>query len=439
MAMELFSAMNGALCACGRAHTFDAQVLCGAGVLRRLPQLVRALHATKVFVLSDENTFEAAGRQTVRLLEEAGIGLQSYILPERAPHPDEARVGAAVMHMQHDCDMVISVGGGVLNDIGKMLAATARVPYGIVATAPSMDGFASATSSMTRDGLKVSLPTKCADVILGDTDILCRAPKELLLAGLGDMLAKYVSICEWRIAHLITGEYYCEAVAQLVRLALRQCVAQADGLLRREPQAVAAVFEGLVIGGAAMNYAGCSRPASGNEHYISHVLDMRSVEFGEPCALHGIQCAIGTLEILRLYEKLPAFMPDREKALAHAAAFDYAAHAQQLRAFLGCGAESMIALERKEKKYDLRSHTRRFARIEANWERIIQIVREELPPAHEIEALLARLGAPKCLSDIGVEETVFPTAFRVSGDIRDKYVLSRLAWDLGITRELLSE
>lgn len=432
MSMELFSAMNGAPCACGRAHTFRSQVIGGAGAVRRVPELVRALHGARPYILCDENTYAAVGARVCELLQDAGLDVQCYTLPEREPHPDEARVGAAVMHMQRDRDLIIAVGGGVINDIGKMLAATARVPYLIVATAPSMDGFASATSSMTRDGLKVSLPTVCADVIVGDTDILCRAPQELLLAGLGDMLAKYVSLCEWHIAHLITGEYYCEAVARLVREALTQCVAQAQGLLRREPQAVEAVFEGLVIAGAAMNYAGCSRPASGNEHYISHIIDMRSVEFGTAASLHGIQCAIGTLEILRLYEHILPARPDRERALAHAAAFDYDDWAQQLRSFLGRGAQSMIALERSEKKYDLRAHAQRLTRIEQSWEQILQIVHEELPSAQSIEDLLLRLGAPTRLRDIGVDENILPMAFRASKDIRDKYVLSRLAWDLGI-------
>ncbi|MBR5257970.1 MAG: iron-containing alcohol dehydrogenase, partial [Clostridia bacterium] len=44
---------------------------------------------------------------------------------------------------------------------------------------------------------------------------------------------------------------------------------------KRDEQAVAAVFEGLVIGVIAMTFAGVSRPASGVEHYISHVWDMR--------------------------------------------------------------------------------------------------------------------------------------------------------------------
>lgn len=436
MSMERLFAMNGAPCSCGRPHSFFAEVYCGAGVIKKLPDILREREIKKAFILTDENTYEAAGALVCKLLDIAKIGYQSYTLPEKEPHPDEQRVGAAVMHMEPDCDAVIGVGSGVINDIGKMLAALSRLPYIIVGTAPSMDGYASATSSMTRDGLKVSVNTKAADVIIGDTDILKKAPLRLLRSGLGDMIAKYVSICEWRIASIVTGEYYCEEVAQLVRDALRQCVERAEVLLKREADAVEAVFAGLVIGGVAMNYAGCSRPASGNEHYISHIVDMRAVEFGTAVDLHGIQCAIGTLETLRLYEKLQKIMPDREKAIRCAESFSYDAWAAQLRNFLGRGAESMIALEQKEKKYDVSAHKARLEIILSHWEEIMEIIRKELPTAAEVEKLLDVIGAPKTLEDIGVDAP-FSMIFRATKDIRDKYVLSRFLWDLGILEEIL--
>ena len=437
MSMERLYAMNGAPCACGRPHGFSARVISGAGVVKQIPQVVRELGAKKVFVLSDLNTYAAAGEQVCKLLSDAGIPFQSFTLQSREPHPDEYWVGSAVMHMEQNCDAVIAVGSGVVNDIGKMLAALSRLPYVIVGTAPSMDGYASATSSMTRSGLKVSINTKAADVIIGDADILCQAPMRLLRAGLGDMIAKYVSICEWRMANIITGEYYCEEVAQLIRSALQQCVDGADGLLRREKDAVQAVFEGLVIGGVAMNYAGCSRPASGNEHYISHIMDMRAVEFGTAEDLHGIQCAIGTLETLRLYEKLLTIKPDKEKALAHAAAFCYDDWAAQLRAFLGKGAESMIALEAGEGKYDPKAHADRLEIILSNWDALLDIIRRELPTASQVEQLLQKIGAPTTLPQIGVEAGLESMIFRATKDIRDKYVLSRLLWDLGILDEML--
>jgi len=289
---------------------------------------------------------------------------------------------------------------------------------------------------MNRDGLKISLPSRSADVIIGDTDILCQAPLHMMKSGLGDMIAKFVSICEWRIANLICGEYYCEEIAQLIRSALKRCTDNAEGLLRRDPAAVQAVFEGLVIGGVAMNYAGLSRPASGVEHYISHVLDMRGAEFGTKVDLHGIQCAVGTLISARLYEKIKAITPNREKALAYAAAFDYEAWSETLRSLLGKGAESMIALEAKEGKYDVTSHGKRLEVILSNWENILKIIEEELPAADEVEALLDTIQAPKTLTQIGTDEAMLPIIFRATKDIRDKYVLSRLAWDLGVIEEL---
>lgn len=130
-----------------------------------------------------------------------------------------------------------------------------------------MDGYASATSSMSIGGLKVSLPSKQANVIMTDTEVLAKAPLNLLQAGIGDMLAKYLAICEWKIAHLVVGEYYCSRIAGMIMSSLEKCVSNLDGLIRRDEQAVANVFEGLVLCGVGMSLAGCSRPASGVEHY----------------------------------------------------------------------------------------------------------------------------------------------------------------------------
>lgn len=436
--MKQLAALNGKTCSCGKVHSFTGKILCGSGVLRQLPDCVAEFDAKRVFLLSDKNTYACAGKEVCKLLRKAGFQVVDFCLDADAPEPDEYSSGAALMHYDSACDLVVAVGSGVINDIGKLISATAKAPYIIVATAPSMDGYASATSSMTRSGLKISLNTKSADVIIGDTDILKDAPLHMLKSGLGDMLAKYVSICEWRIAHLITGEYYCEEIAGLIRGAVKQCVDNATALLKREPGAVQAVFEGLIIGGVAMHYAGLSRPASGVEHYISHILDMRSVAFSTPVDLHGIQCAVGTLESVRLYEKLIKLTPNREKATAYAAAFDYTAWAKQLEAFLGKGAKAMIALEEKEKKYDITAHGKRLNTITENWQKILEIIKEELPTAATLEQLLRQMDMPCALEDLGVSSEHRPTIFKATKDIRDKYVLSRLAWDLGVLKELLT-
>jgi glycerol-1-phosphate dehydrogenase [NAD(P)+] len=426
-------------CKCGKKHIFSSRVIVGDGVLGQLPELLKGYHAKKVYLIADQNTYQAAGKTVWEILDQNDIQIASCIFQEDALEPDEHSVGRAIMYYETNCDVVIGVGSGVINDIGKIVANVSGKPYIIVATAPSMDGYASATSSMARDGLKISLNSKCADVIMAELDVLCQAPAKMMASGLGDMLAKYVSICEWRIANLITGEYYCEDIAQLVRDALKRCSDHAEGLLKRDKEAVKAVFEGLVIGGVAMAYAGVSRPASGVEHYFSHVWDMRGVEFGTPVDFHGIQCAMATYHAIRLYEAVKKQKPDYEKASAYVSAFDQSAWEQTLREFLGKSAEAMIALEKKEGKYRKETHAARFRIIAENWDRILQIMDEELPSAEEIAKLLAMVGIPTDLSAIGVDTQCARTTFQATKDIRDKYVLSRLAWDLGILDELAEQ
>jgi glycerol-1-phosphate dehydrogenase [NAD(P)+] len=312
--------------------------------------------------------------------------------------------------------------------------------FAILATAPSMDGFASSTSSMEMNGLKISLPSKAPDTIIGDLDILAAAPEKMLSSGIGDMLAKYVSICEWRIAHIVKDEYYCEEVASMMRSALKNCVAVADGLLARDIKAVKAVFEGLVLSGVATEYAGLSRPASGAEHYISHIFDMRSVSFGTKADMHGIQCVIATLAVVKLYEKLRNFTPDRARAETFVKSFNYSEHAEKLSEFVGSGAKYMIELEKKEQKYSLFCHKKRFDKIMGNWNEILKIIEEELPSSKQLENILQAFHLPLCFADVGIDNDLVPLAFEFTKDIRDKYVLSHLVWDLGLSsKELFDE
>ena len=426
--------LGSEVCTCGKRHTATIDdVIVGNGVLRQVPDIIAKYGAKKPFILADVNTFAAAGKTLCDLLDAQGIAYSRYVFQETALEPDEKAVGSLMLHYDHGCDLVIGVGSGVINDIGKILSCVTGHRYIIVATAPSMDGYASATSSMARDGLKVSINTRCADVIVGDIDILKNAPIHMLKSGLGDMLAKYISIAEWRIAHIITGEYYCEAVAQLIRTALKKCVDNADGLLKREDAAIRAVFEGLVIGGIAMTYAGVSRPASGVEHYFSHVWDMRGLEFGTPVDLHGIQCAQATVLSAKLYEAAKSITPNKETAEAFVKDFSYDAWRKTLREFLGRSAETMIALEEKEGKYRKETHAARFAIIQEHWEQILQIIEDEIPSYAFLFQLLTRLGIS---TELDMSKDILRTSFLATRDIRDKYVLSRLAWDLGISHQL---
>ena len=97
----------------------------------------------------------------------------------------------------------------------------------------------------------------------------------------------------------------------------------------------------------------------------------------------------------------------------------------------------MIELEKKERKYDVVAHGARLEKIINSWDEIKKIVAEELPTYAELLALLNKLGLPTELSQIGIDGKILPMTFKATKDIRDKYVLSRLCFDLGIIDEII--
>ncbi|MCL1795836.1 MAG: iron-containing alcohol dehydrogenase, partial [Clostridia bacterium] len=347
--------------------------------------------------------------------------------------PDEHACGALAMAFDPACDAIVAVGSGVIGDACKVLSHTAGRPQMTGATPPAMDGFASSNASMIQTGVKVPLYPGCPAAILCDIDIIKNAPMHMLHAGLGDMLAKYVSIFEWRVANLVVGEYYCDNVAALVRRSLRRCVSKADGLVRRDPDAVSAVVEGLVLSGVAMTFAQISRPASGLEHYFSHLWEMFALLRGEPSELHGIQVGVGTLLTLDILEKLGTTVPDRARAEQAMNAFSEAAWEARMRGIFGPVAETVIEAEKTVyHKNDPMAHAVRLGKIIDNWPRILSILREEIPVVSEINTLMRRIGMPMTPADIGVLDPDVRRALLGSREIRDKYLTSSLLWDLGL-------
>jgi len=420
-------------CDCGKVHKVDVrEVVIEHGALLRIPGILQNYDSHRPFIIADKNTYSVAGKQICSLLDKKGIEYSSFVFPQEDLEPDEFSVGQVVMNFDSNCDFVIGVGTGTINDISKMVAKVAGLKYMIVGTAPSMDGFASSTSSMILNKVKVSLPSACPVAIVADIDILCNAPKKLLQAGFGDLLAKYISICEWRISHIITGEYYCEEVANLVRRSLKKSIESVDGLLKREPNAIVNIMEGLILAGIAMSYAGLSRPASGIEHYFSHIWDMRALNGTNKSELHGIQVAIGTVLSLQVYDMIKQIVPDKKKALSYVDKFDIKRWEEFLLNFLGDNGNVLIELEKKEGKYDKQKHRARLDIIMDRWQEILEIISQELPETSEIVELLKLIEAPVKPEDIGLLPWEVRDTFIATKDIRDKYIASRLLWDLGM-------
>ena len=298
-------------CSCGRTHQVDIQAIrVGSGCLKELPDILRQLGASRVFLLADNYTFEAAGRQVEELLQQAQIPYHSRLFQTTTPLvPNEYALGSALAAMETEDDMLLAVGSGTLNDLTKYISARTGVPYVIAATAPSMDGYASTVAPMILDGVKTTLPAVYPAAIIADVDILKDAPMPMLTAGFGDIIGKYTALCDWRLSRQLFDEYYCEEAAILMEQALEKCANNAKALSQRDPAAVEAVTEALILSGVAMGLVGNSRPASGAEHHMAHYWEMDALRRGEEHPLHGNAVGASAVISASLYELAAAELP----------------------------------------------------------------------------------------------------------------------------------
>ena len=431
--LEELIARGGHDCDCGRHHAVEMDYLSiRPGASAEIPAALRAMDRKKPFIVCDKNTKAAAWDRIEPVLHQAGIDYVLFCLPMEHVEPDEQAMGAIMLNYDPSCDCVMGIGSGVVNDCCKVLAHALGSKMMIVGTAPSMDGYASNCSAMIRQGVKCTLINAAPDAIICDVDIIKDAPMRMLRAGLGDMLAKYVALCEWRMSSLINGEYYCENVAQLVRATLKKIVDSAPGLAKRDPSAVQATLEGLVLSGIAMSYVGFSRPASGIEHYFSHLWEMMALERGKSFELHGIQVGVGTLKALRLYDVIKTMKPNREKADAFMRDSSEEKWESEVRRILGSAGEAVIALEKNSfHNNDPQAQAKRVEKIADHWDEILRFAREELPETRKIEALMRELGMAMEPEEIGFDRQDTVDAFHATRDIRNKYLTSSMLWDMG--------
>lgn len=181
---------------------------------------------------------------------------------------------------------IVGVGGGKALDVAKYVGFLGRLPYYAVPTSLSNDGFCSPQSSLTVRGKRRSLPAVLPFGVVIDTAVCRDAPRLLTLSGVGDLMAKFTAVRDWKLSFHATGDPVDDFAALL-----------SDGSIHSYLSHPALDLEGirllataLLLNGIAMENCGSSRPASGSEHLISHALDALS----ERPRLHGLQVGVAT-------------------------------------------------------------------------------------------------------------------------------------------------
>jgi glycerol-1-phosphate dehydrogenase [NAD(P)+] len=201
-------------------------------------------------------------------------------------------------------DFILAVGSGTINDSCRLASYRLNLPYGVVGTAPSMDGYASAGTPFLFNGSKATIQCTTPKYIIGDLDILKDAPFEMMLAGIGDMFGKYIGILDWELARDYSGEYFCDKIAKDVIDATDKCLKNGYELAKRDKECIKNVMEGFLVTGLGMAYTGNSRPASGSEHIIAHAWELYDIEHGNHPHLHGLEVCEATRLVAIMYKML---------------------------------------------------------------------------------------------------------------------------------------
>lgn len=290
-------------CSCGKKHQIDVkEVIIEAGALKRLLPMFQGGILKEYghpVIICDENTWEAAKNG---LAEIAGMCDVICLSPEGL-HANNEGVAKAEEKLPKVTDLILAVGSGTIHDLSRYVAFHHGIPFVSIPTAASVDGFVSTVAAMTWDGMKKTMEAAAPLIVLADTDLFSRAPYRLTASGVSDLLGKYTAIVDWKISHLVTGEYLCRRVCDLEMEAVDRIYHCIDDLKEGKKEAYEELMYALLLSGLAMQMIGNSRPASGAEHHMSHLWEMEVLN-DYIDAYHGEKVSVGLLLATERYERI---------------------------------------------------------------------------------------------------------------------------------------
>ncbi len=398
-------------CTCGIEHRCDIRdIRVGSGLVTQVGRILEEnAFPKKLLLVADKNTLNASAGILESL---SGFSVTLHIYDSlRVATMDDVRL---VERYFDRVDGVLAVGTGSVHDPARLACARQNKPLCLFATAPSMDGFASYSAPIVDGNFKTTHPAKCPEVIIADTRILANAPTELKSAGFGDMVSKYIALIDWQVSHLLTGEHYCERVADLTRFATDRLMSMADKVTLADEEAAGAVFESLLMTGIAMSFTMTSRPGSGTEHILAHYWECMELLEGKLPNYHGEDVGVATLMMLRYYgelAKLPAVTARKEENDWTAI---YEAYGQLAEDVHRLNTPDTITdpIDPKE--------------VERLWPDIVEIIRS-VPDYDTCLSAMKQAGCKTTIEEIGKSREFVEKSFRYHPYMRRRLSLRRVA------------
>ena len=402
-------------------------IVIGHEALKKVPDLLREHYkSSSVFLIADENTMTAAGDRLKADLTNRGFVLATHIFPGKPLLKGKVENAEGVItRLQTHGGVPMAVGSGVINDIVKYAAFQLDKPYLSIATAASMDGYASAGAPLTKKGFKHTIPCGPPRVIVADLGIVASAPKVMSAWGYGDLAGKIPAGADWLIADALGIEKIDNTAWPMVQDHLRNWLSNPAGLANGDATTLNAIFTGLVLVGIAMEIHGSSRPASGADHQIAHLWEMDGVEYNGLPVSHGTCVSLGALTILSLYEWLlsqdfqdlePHRVVRNRRRLDHLLA-------EIRRQFTSPGVAEKAMQETRAKYVEDDQLGERIELIKRIWPDLRRRLTDYLIPFEEMKAMLQSAGIATDPAAVGINPAYHRATLIRSRLIRRRYTI----------------
>ena len=114
---------------------------------------------------------------------------------------------------------------------------------------------------------------------------------------------------------------------------------------------------------------------------------------------------------------------------------DEAKWEQEIRRAYRGAADGVLALEQRVKRNSRESWEARMANTKAHWGQIVSLAKTRLPSSRELSAL----GGPVSPAELDVSRERARDGLLYAKELRDRYTIQQLLWDLGLLEEVAEE
>lgn len=397
-----------------------------------------------VLLVWDENTKKVAGDRVREYLDKAGIAHGEMMLsPDtyRIVSPDYSLALKIRDRILKDRVFPVAVGSGTINDLVKRASFEAETPYLCVPTASSVDGYSSFGAALVQDGYKATMQCPPPAAIVADAEVLKTAPYDMTASGYGDLYSKYPAGIDWVLADKLGLEPIHRETWDMIQKDLPSWLGSPEKLKTGDPEAFAALFRGLTMSGFAMQIYKDSRPASGAEHFISHIWEMDHLSRDGLPISHGFKVSVGIVISASLMEAFYSRTADSalvESALKRAETWE-ARTAAIRKLFPDPGQEATIQAVCRKKWLEGKDLSRRLEKLVSIMPDMKRHLEGRIGSSGKVISDLKKAGCPTSYKEFGLTREDAKKTVMKAQMMRERYVILDSVYEMGLLEELLDE